>query len=141
MTIDSRQFLVSGLLIAFVACFSCQSLIWTGTHDGIRYSIHRDNRTHAIVKGQDGSLMYDSPELVVLCEAGRLKINGEACGTVSEGDLVAITEMGTVLVNGQRRGDSLTGREQMQQRLRQAKTFTETHSDAELELKSRRDSG
>lgn len=111
---------------------SCSSLTWTGTHDGIRYSIHRDKRTHAIVKGKDGSLMYDSPELVVNCEMGKLVINGQESGTISEGDLVEVTELGTVLVNGQRRGDKLTGNAEMQDRIKQAKTIMQTHTDTEL---------
>ncbi len=128
-----------GLLIVITLTMlvpSCSSLTWTGTHDGVRYSIHRDKRTHAIVKGENGSLMYDSPELVVLSEAGSLVINGQASGTVGEGDLVEVTELGTVLVNGQRRGDKLTGHAEMQQRINQAKSMIQTHSNAELEYKA-----
>lgn len=83
--------------------------------------------------------MYDSPELIVQCEMGRLVINGQGCGEISEGDLVEVTELGTVLVNGQRRGDKLTGNEEMQGRIRQAKAVIQTHSDAELEYQ--RDKG
>lgn len=123
------------LVIAILAMLapSCSSLTWTGTHDGIRYRIHRDKRTHAIVRGENGSLMYDSPELVVQYEMGKLIINGQECGAVSEGDLVEVTELGTVLVNGQRRGDKLTGNEAMQNRIRQAKTIMQTHTDTELQ--------
>lgn len=124
-----------GFVIAIVLAMltpSCSSLTWTGTHDGIRYSIHRDKRTHAIVKGKDGSLMYDSPELIVNCEMGKLVINGQQCGSISDGDLVEVTELGTVLVNGQRRGDKLTGHEEMQSRIMQAKTIMQTHTDTEL---------
>ena len=116
-----------------VTLSACNALTWTGTHGDVRYSIHRDLRTHAIVKGQNGSLMYDSPELVVLSENGELKINGENAGTISKGDLVEITELGTVLVNGQRRGDKMTGHAKMQQRIQQAKAIIETHPDEELE--------
>lgn len=134
----SRTFTHFGLLIVFAVTMllpACSSLTWTGTHDGIRYSIHRDKRTHAIVRGEDGSLMYDSPELIVLCDAGRLVINGQQCGTVTEGDLVEVTELGTVLVNGQRRGDKMTGNQEMQERIKQAKSIVKTHSDAELAYK------
>ncbi|QDT33456.1 hypothetical protein [Thalassoglobus polymorphus] len=129
-----RVGLVFAIMLAMLAP-SCSSLTWTGTHDGIRYSIHRDKRTHAIVKGEDGSLMYDSPELVVHYEAGRLIINGEECGVVSEGDHVEVTGIGTVLVNGQRRGDKLTGHAAMQKRLQEAKSM-QTHSEAELDYKA-----
>lgn len=132
------QFGIFGLIMVITLLPSCSSLTWTGTHAGIRYSIHRDKRTHAIVKGKDGSLMYDSPELIVNCEMGKLIINGEECGAISEGDLVEVTELGTVLVNGQRRGDKMTGNEQMQSRIRQAKAIMETHTDTELTYKAER---
>lgn len=125
------------LLCLTIGASGCNSLTWTGTHAGVRYSIQRDKHTHHIVKGKDGSLMYDSPELIVLCEAGRLVINGESCGTVSEGDLVEITDLGTVLVNGQRRGDRLTGNEKLQSRLQAARTQVRTHTQAELDTVSR----
>lgn len=126
------------MLIAITAGLcSCNALTWTGTHGDVRYSIHRDLRHHAIVKGQNGSLMYDSPELVVLSENGRLMINGEEAGEVSPGDLVEITEIGTVLVNGQRRGDKMTGHAKMQERIQQAKIHLQTHSDEELEYREK----
>ena len=120
------------LLSLAVAISSCNTFTWSGTHGDVRYSIHRDLRQHAIVKGKNGSLMYDSPELVVLCENGQLMVNGEAAGQVSAGDLVEITEIGTVLVNGQRRGDKLTGHAKMHERIEQAKIHMQTHSNAEL---------
>ncbi len=135
----NKTFTKLGLFIVITLTMltpSCSSLTWTGTHDGIRYSIHRDNRTHAIVKGENGSLMYDSPELVVLSESGRLVINGESSGTVGDGDLVEVTELGTVLVNGERRGDKMTGHAEMQQRIKQAKANMQTHSYEELEYKA-----
>ncbi|TWT49923.1 hypothetical protein KOR42_37410 [Thalassoglobus neptunius] len=124
--------LVSGSVLA-VSTVGCNALTWNGTHHGIRYSIHRDLRNHSIVKGKDGSLMYDSPELVVLSENGKLMINGVESGEVSEGDLVKITDLGTVLVNGQRRGDKLTGHAELQKRLKQGQAVIETHTQAELD--------
>lgn len=81
--------------------------------------------------------MYDSPELVVNCEMGKLVINGQECGSISNGDLVEVTELGTVLVNGQRRGDKLTGNAEMQDRIKQAKTIMQTHTDTELTYHSK----
>ena len=61
--------------------------------------------------------MYDSPELTVLCEQQRLMINGQDCGAVELGDNVEITDLGTVLVNGKRRGDTLTGKQKVTERI------------------------
>lgn len=108
MTSSSKMRLVALLFTGAVTLVSsCTSSVMT--HGGVRYSIKPDTRLHRIEKGANGRLMYDSPELTVLVDGGRLVINGTDCGAVAEKDHVEITDLGTVLVNGQRRGDSLTG--------------------------------
>jgi len=95
-------------------------------HGGIRYTLHEDSRFSRVEKGKNGSLMYDSPELTMSCENGRLRINGVDAGPVKTGDHVEVTEMQTVLVNGERRGDMTTGAELNRQRLQQSKLQVET---------------
>ncbi|MCA8999391.1 MAG: hypothetical protein KDA80_20520 [Planctomycetaceae bacterium] len=82
--------------------------MYKGRHGGIKYTIQPDKRMHHVEKGKNGRLTYDSAELVVVAEDERLKINGQDCGPLSEGDHLEITDIGTVLVNGERRGDSMT---------------------------------
>lgn len=113
--------LVLGLMLLWnSSCQSLPSITWRQSHGGIKYSIDRDIRANRIEKGKDGSLMYDSPELTVVCEAGKLTINGIPAGDVKKGDHVEITDLGTVLVNGQRRGDVMTGYHQNKKRIQQA---------------------
>lgn len=102
------------IVLAIVGCClalpACASL--TGqSHGGIRYSIQPDKRSHRVEKGKDGRLMYDSPELTVIVDRGQMTINGQPGGPVNTGDHVEITDLGTVLVNGERRGDTTTGRQ------------------------------
>lgn len=108
-------------LVAVVAA-SCSS-VWRRQHDGIRYTIHTDQRYHRIEREKEGRLMYDSPELTVVSENGRLVINGKDCGAVQKGDHVEVTDLGTVLVNGVRRGDPQTGQRENEQRVRETKAF------------------
>jgi len=91
------------------------------THGGIRYTLHEDTRFSRVEKGKNGSLMYDSPELTVQCENGRLHVNGVDSGPVKPGDHVEVTDTQIVLVNGEHRGDMTTGSELNRQRLQQSK--------------------
>ena len=102
--------LLSGLLLTS----SCTSVM---THGGVSYKIAPDKRPHHIEKGADGRMMYDSPELTVISENGNLTINGQPAGAVNPGDKVEITDLGTVLVNGQRRGDTMMGHQQITERI------------------------
>ena len=112
---------LTALLLTLCACQAVPSMTWNETHGGIKYSIDRDLRFNRIEKGKDGSLLYDSPELTVVCQQGHLTINGVDSGSVQKGDTVQITEFGTVNVNGQRRGDQMTGAWENQKRVKQTK--------------------
>ncbi|SFJ67473.1 hypothetical protein [Planctomicrobium piriforme] len=111
------------VMCLLAAAYSCSSTMTARhqTHGGIRYTIAPDERFNRVEKGKNGSLMYDSPELTVVCENGQLKINGVPCGQVNKGDHVEITDVFTVMVNGQQRGDNFTGSTQNKQRLQQSK--------------------
>lgn len=121
MIISGRTSLFTLAILGGLAFSSCSSLGVQQTHGGVKYTIKPDSRSHRVEKGKDGSLMYDSPELTVQCTDGRLVINGEPAGTVKKGDHVEITDLGTVLVNGQRRGDTMTGYAKNKERIQQAK--------------------
>ncbi len=109
-----------GLLV--LSAVSCRSVMETSQfHGGIKYTIAADERFHRIEKGKNGSLMYDSPDLTVLCENGRLKINGQDAGAVEKGDHVMVTDSFQVMVNGKPRGNSMTGYSENQQRIQQSK--------------------
>lgn len=86
-------------------------------HGGIRYSFPRDLKSARVEKARDGGLMYDSPQLTVDCRNGQLTVNGVNCGPVKEHDHVEVTDLGTVLVNGQRRADSSTGAQPNRKRI------------------------
>ncbi len=109
------------LLIPVLGMLSaCGTLTtWNGSHGGVKYTIHKDLRDNRIERNQAGRVMYDSPELTVISDAGVLEINGQQSGQVNKGDHVEITDMGTVLVNGQRRGDKTTGQAVNQHRLKE----------------------
>lgn len=104
--------LLCGCLLMSVSCSS----VWVGTHNGVRFTVHQDHRWSRIDNGK-GQFTYDSPELTVTAENGRLVINNEDAGELNPGDHVQITDLGTVLVNGQRRGDAFTGEEALKERL------------------------
>lgn len=115
---------VGGLaMVTLLASASCQSMVGVSrsTHHGIRYTIAPDQRFSRIEKGKNGSFLYDSPELTVLCEQGRLKINGQDAGPVQKGDHVEVNESLQVLVNGKERGNVMTGYSENQQRIQQSK--------------------
>ncbi|HWL07629.1 MAG TPA: hypothetical protein VNQ76_04435 [Planctomicrobium sp.] len=120
----SRMMLICAIgLIAIPA--SCRSAALQSsasqTHGGIKYSISPDQRSHRIEKGKSGSLMYDSPELTVLSENGQLQINGQPAGPINKGDHLQITDSFQVFVNGQPRGNNMTGYTENQQRIQQSK--------------------
>ena len=116
------------VLASLMSAPSCASLTtWQGTHAGIKYSIHKDQRDHRIERNRDGRLMYDSPELTVVSESGQLSVNGQPAGPLAKGDHVEVTSLGTVLVNGQRRGDKMTGRPEMQARIERSKALLDAH--------------
>ncbi len=102
---------------------SCQSVVGPArmSHDGIRYTIAQDQRFSRIEKGKSGSFLYDSPELTVLVDQGRLKINGQDAGPVQKGDHVEVNDMLQVTVNGKERGNVTTGYSENQQRIQQSK--------------------
>lgn len=120
-------FAIALLTVGLVAsCSSLKSSSRAGgvaeqTHGGIKYSLHQDTRFVRVDKGKNGSLSYDSPELSMTCENGRLVVNGVFCGPVKPGDHVEVTETQIVLVNGERRGDITTGSEINRQRIQQSK--------------------
>ncbi|WP_437228485.1 hypothetical protein SH661x_000933 [Planctomicrobium sp. SH661] len=115
-------YLAAGLLVLGAAS-ACTSLSKTAyqTHGGIKYTLHEDTRFSRVEKGKNGSLMYDSPELTMSCENGRLVVNGVHVGNVNPGDHVEVTDTQMVLVNGQPRGDMTTGSELNRQRIKQSK--------------------
>jgi len=119
---------ITCLLILLGAGSSCASLTtWNGTHEGVKYTIHKDQRDHRIERGKNGRLLYDSPELTVTSENGQLRVNGQLAGAVKTGDHVEVTELGTVLVNNERRGDKMTGRQEMQRRITASKQWAQNH--------------
>lgn len=109
------------------ACKSLHQIPSNGVHGGIKYTLHEDTRFSRVEKGKNGSLMYDSPELTVQCENGKLRINGQDAGTVKAGDHVEVTDTQMVLVNGEHRGDVTTGAAQNRQRLQQSKMEVMAH--------------
>jgi hypothetical protein len=122
----SRHHWILAVTLVAVVAASCSS-VWRRQHDGVRYTIHTDPRSHRIEREKEGRLMYDSPELTVVCENGRLVINGKDCGAVHKGDHVEVTDLGTVLVNGERRGDTQTGQRENDQRIHKTKAFIKEH--------------
>lgn len=114
---------VSALTLAALLCmFSCTGMRSAyQTHGGVRYTLHEDTRFSRVEKGKNGSLMYDSPELTMICEEGKLKVNGVDAGPVKPGDHVEVTDTQMVLVNGEHRGDSTSGAALNRQRLQQSK--------------------
>ncbi|WP_437206019.1 hypothetical protein [Planctomicrobium sp. SH664] len=134
MPIPNHRHFVA-LLLALTALASSCASPWRASktnsmHGGIHYKIDPDRRNHRVEKSKDGRLMYDSPELTVICEKGRININGVDCGAVAQGDRVEITDLQTVLVNGERRGDCMTGHQANAQRLRQRKQSIQSVSAA-----------
>lgn len=121
MPFSGRFAILAFAILGGLAISSCSPLGFKQTHGGVKYTIQPDTRSHRVEKGKDGSLMYDSPELTVQCTGGQLVINGEPAGDVKKGDHVEITNLGTVLVNGQRRGDTMTGYAKNKQRIQQAR--------------------
>lgn len=126
---SSRKWTFVAALLTMGLVASCSSLKSSArvgssaeqTHGGIKYSLHQDTRFVRVDKGKNGSLSYDSPELSMTCENGRLVVNGVFCGPVKPGDHVEVTETQMVLVNGERRGDITTGSEINRQRIQQSK--------------------
>lgn len=108
-------------LLCLMLAAGCTSMNSTLTrredHGGIRYSFPRSALNSRVEKSRDGGLMYDSPELTVDARNGQLLVNGVDCGPLREKDHVEVTDLNTVLVNGQRRGDSSTGATQNRQRV------------------------
>jgi|GEM_PF-2407164 len=124
-------FCLTGLCCALAmagSISSCKSMMsgmqTTQTHGGVKYTIQPDERFHRIEKGKNGSLMYDSPELTVVSENGHLQINGQNAGPIKKGDHVQITDSFQVMVNGQPRGNNMTGYHENQQRIHQSKPQT-----------------
>ena len=107
---------------------SCAPLL-KGRHNGVRYTIQPDRRWHRIESDKDGPFIYDSLELTVESHDGRLIINGEDSGSVEKGDHVQIDHMGTVFVNGTRRGDALTGKAENASRILQTNELLETSGE------------
>jgi hypothetical protein len=124
---QKRNFLVALLVCSlFASCTSLKSSTRTGgvveqTHGGIKYTLHQDPRFVRVDKGKNGSLSYDSPELSMTCENGRLVVNGVYCGPVKPGDHVEVTDTQIVRVNGEHRGDITTGSDINRQRIQQSK--------------------
>jgi len=118
-----KQFCLWMTVAALAVTSACKSLQTSSNqlHGGIRYTLHEDTRFSRVEKGKNGSLMYDSPELTVNCENGKLRINGVDAGTVKPGDHVEVTDTQVVLVNGEHRGDVTTGAALNRQRLQQSK--------------------
>lgn len=123
-TSTTRYWVAALALATAAATVSCRS-VWTSTHGGVKYSIHGDQKFHRIEREKNGRLMYDSPELTVVSENGRLLINGQDSGPVNQGDHVVVSDIGTVLVNGERRGDTQTGKQENARRIRQAQALIE----------------
>lgn len=118
--------IATAILLTPAMMFSCTSIHNSyQTHGGIHYKLHEDTRFSRVEKGKNGSLMYDSPELTMSCENGKLKVNGVDAGPVKPGDRVEVTDTQIVLVNGQPRGDVTTGSELNRQRIQQSKLEVE----------------
>ncbi|WP_437188063.1 hypothetical protein SH668x_001492 [Planctomicrobium sp. SH668] len=129
MQLYSKQYqltLFAGLFI-LVSAFSCAAFRAPyQTHGGVRYTLYEDNRFSKVEKGKDGRLMYDSPELTMSTENGRIYVNGVDCGPVKPGDHVEVTDTQMVLVNKERRGDITTGAAENRERIKQSKFEVES---------------
>lgn len=130
MSTVRRLRVINACILMLFMVTSCRSVMTSSrqTHGGIKYTIAPDERFHRVEKGKNGSLMYDSPELTVVCENGMLKINGQQAGPVQKGDHVEITDTFQVMVNGQHRGDVTTGHTENKQRIQQSKFEVQTKS-------------
>lgn len=121
-----KTLIVASALAGLLTTCSCTATsMLRDQHGGVRYTIHPDQRFHRIEKGSNGRLIYDSPELVVTVENQQLNINGKNAGPVNKGDHVEITDLGTVTVNGEHRGDVMTNYKENARRLQARKNYVD----------------
>jgi|GEM_PF-3665894 len=87
------------ITVALIGLGGCMSpTVWKGTHEGVRYVIHRDQKLSRIAK--TGPFMYDSTELTVVVDHGAVSVNGKTLAHVKSGDRLEVTPEGMVTVNG-----------------------------------------
>ncbi|MEW4527791.1 hypothetical protein [Maioricimonas sp. JC845] len=87
------------ITVALIGLGGCMSpTVWKGTHEGVRYVIHRDQKLSRIAK--TGPFMYDSTELTVVVDHGAVSVNGKTLAHVKSGDRLEVTAEGMVTVNG-----------------------------------------
>lgn len=135
MRSSGQKLIVASALAGLMTICSCTSTssMLRDQHGGIRYTIHPDKRFHRIEKGSNGRLIYDSPELVVTVEHHQININGKNVGPVKQGDHIEITDLGTVLVNGEHRGDVMTNYRENERRLQARKKYVDGVMQASAE--------
>ncbi|MFG0333908.1 MAG: hypothetical protein ACF8TS_11145 [Maioricimonas sp. JB049] len=87
------------ITVAMIGLGGCAApTVWKGTHEGVRYVIHKDQKWSRIAK--TGPFRYDSTELTVVVDQGAMSVNGQTVARVASGDRVEVSPEGMVTLNG-----------------------------------------